>query len=79
MPEARGKYLALFNLSDQPMEIEVTADELALVQSSFAVRDLWRRKDRGSFDRLFAPTIDPHGAGLYQVFPEAKSKTVAQP
>ena len=78
-PEARGKYLALFNLSDQPMEIEVTADEMALVQSSFAVRDLWRRKDQGSFDRRFAPTIDPHGAGLYQVFPEAKSKTVAQP
>jgi hypothetical protein len=79
VPEARGKYLALFNLSDQPMEIEVTAGELGLGSIKFAVRDLWRQKHQGSFDRRFAPTIYPHGAGLYQVLLEAESKTVVQP
>lgn len=66
-PGTPAKYLAVFNLADDaPAEIAVSWSELGL-RGKCNVRDLWLRKDLGTFEGRFAPTIKPHGAGLYQV------------
>jgi len=65
-----SKYLAVFNLDDHaPAEVTVRWSDLGLGRKC-AVRDLWEKKDLGIFDAAFAPTIAPHGAGLYRIMPE---------
>ena len=67
VPGAKDRYLAVFNLNDvSPAEVAVTWRELG-VSGKCAVRDLWEQKNLGTFENRFAPTINPHGAGLYQV------------
>jgi alpha-galactosidase len=70
VPKSRDKYLALFNLSDdEPAAVVTRWRELGLT-GKCVVRDLWERKDLGGFETQFAPTVAPHGAGLYRVKPE---------
>jgi hypothetical protein len=69
-PGSRDKYLAVFNLDDQtPGGVTVSWSELGL-GSKCSVRDLWLRKDLGVVGGVFAPQIEPHGAGLYRITPE---------
>jgi len=68
VPGTKDKYLAVFNLGDSPAAIAVTWSELG-VKGKCAVRDLWGKKDLGALDGQFAPTVKPHGAGLYRVRP----------
>ena len=69
VPMSRDKYLAVFNLADDaPAEVVVHWSELGLT-GKCVVRDLWKRKDLGRFETRLAPTIAPHGAGLYRVKP----------
>jgi hypothetical protein len=64
---SHDKYLAAFNLADDaPAEVIVRWSELGM-SGKCVVRDLWERKDLGSFETQFAPRIAPHGAGLYRV------------
>lgn len=63
------KYLAVFNLGDSaPAEVSVDLKALGL-SGKCAVRDLWEKSDLGTFDSTFAPSIEPHGAGLYKISP----------
>jgi hypothetical protein len=67
---SRAKYLAVFNLDDHTSsEISVTWSELGLGKTC-AVRDLWAKRDLGSRDAAFAPSIEPHGAGLFRITPQ---------
>ncbi len=68
-PEGKIKYLAVFNIGDSgPIEVPVQWSELGL-GGKCAVRDVWEKKDLGTFENQFAPKLPPHGAGLYKVTP----------
>lgn len=66
VPGTKDKYLAVFNLGEGPAQVAVTWRELG-TRNRCAVRDLWARKDLGTFEGKFAPDLKPHGAGLYRV------------
>lgn len=69
IPESQDKYLALFNISDGnvPVEVGVNWDQLGLADSVYRVRDLWAGKDLGSFTERFSVPIRAHAAGLYRI------------
>jgi hypothetical protein len=67
-PGGRAKYVALFDTGEQSENVTVSWQELA-VTGKYAVRDLWQRRDLGSFEGQFAARITPHGAGLYKLTP----------
>jgi alpha-galactosidase len=74
IPDSGDKYLAFFNQweSKNPVDIKVPFDQLGLnSDSEYRVRDLWAKKDIGSFKHEFSAPINAHGAGLYKI---SKSK-----
>ncbi len=40
------------------------------IKGKAKVRDLWRHKDLGTFDKSFSQELPQHGAGLYRISPE---------
>ena len=60
-------WLALFNLSDEPREISVSAQELDQ-PGPFSVKELWSRKEAGKTDAVTA-LLSPHDAAVYRVTP----------
>jgi alpha-galactosidase len=60
--------VGLFNFNAQPMTITMNFTELRLPKT-FHARDLWRRKDLGTFHRSAAFTVPRHGAILLKVSP----------
>jgi len=61
--------IGLFNRDDrEPREVAVTWQDLGL-SGRRRVRDLWRQRDLGVFDRVFAARVLVHGAGLLRVAP----------
>jgi len=65
-PEHIGDYVAVFNLSDQPQNVNYTWQDLGIQFGKFAMRDLWGRKDLGRLDHIEA-SLPPHGSGLYEI------------
>jgi alpha-galactosidase len=68
-----GRYLAVFNTRDQPsaateggVEIPIRLAALGFT-GPCAVRDLWEKKDLGTFTDAFAPVVTCHGAGLFVI------------
>lgn len=69
IPGSDEKYLAFFNQweSLEPADIKVSWKQLGLSGDSCHVRDLWAKKDMGTFkERVNAP-INAHGTGLYKI------------
>jgi alpha-galactosidase len=65
----RSRYVALFNLADsRPEQIRVSWSEIGIDGPS-TVRDLWQRKDLGTYRSGFSARMPPHGAGLYKIEP----------
>ncbi len=62
------KYVALFNSGDQEecVKVPVTLSSLGF-KSTCRVRDLWAKKELGTFKGEFVPVINKHGAGLYRI------------
>lgn len=60
----KGRYLALFNTTNAPLEISIGLRELKL-SGSVAVRDLWSGEALAPASGRFAQTIPSHGAGLF--------------
>ena len=62
------KYLAVFNIADQPgtIKISVKLAELGII-GLCKVRDLWNKKNLGNCNGTFEKEINSHGAGLYKV------------
>lgn len=62
------KYLAVFNISDQPetMKISVKLSEMG-ISGTCKIRDLWNKKALGQFTGVFEKEVDKHGAGLYRI------------
>jgi len=66
VPNARARYLALFNTTDAPTTVGVDLAALGL-KGSVAVRDLWTRKADGVANGRLERTLPAHGAGLYRL------------
>jgi hypothetical protein len=67
---SQDKYLAFFNTWEtfRPVTINVTWEELGLNNDeAYLVRDLWEKKDLGTFEKGFSAPIVMHGAGLYSI------------
>ncbi|MBI5008175.1 MAG: hypothetical protein HZB98_00640 [Bacteroidia bacterium] len=59
--------MALFYIGDQPsVEISVKLSELGFISESI-VRDLWNRKEIGSFSSELKVILPAHGSGLYHL------------
>jgi alpha-galactosidase len=70
IPDSEDKYLAFFHQweSKKPIHIKVQFDQLGLSPGvAYKVRDLWAKKDLGSFKDEFSAPINAHGAGLYKI------------
>lgn len=66
-PDAKAKYLAVFNVGDQgDAEIRVEWNELGLGRHC-SVRDLWAHQDLGKGDSGYTFKIAPHASGLYRI------------
>ena len=59
-------YLALFDTGDADAEVSATWAQLGL-KGKQNVRDLWARRDLGSFSGSFSAQLRHHGAGLYEL------------
>jgi hypothetical protein len=67
-PGGRSKYVALFDTGDVGADVAVAWREIG-VSGKQNVRDLWARRDLGTFDDSFPARLNPHGAGLYELKP----------
>ncbi len=66
-PLANGDVaVGVCNLGDREDLAEVTADELGWT-GSFAVRDLWERRDVGRHETRLRANVPPHGARLFRL------------
>ena len=59
-------YVAVFNVSDEAKTFRHSWKEVGFSGKSYIMRDLWKRLDLGSADRLEV-TLSPHAACLYQI------------
>lgn len=70
IPDSEDKYLAFFHQweSKKPINIKVQFEQLGLSPGvAYKVRDLWAKKDLGSFTDEFSAPINSHGSGLYKI------------
>jgi alpha-galactosidase len=66
-PLADGsKAVGLFNRSGSPLPISVRFATLGLGHSA-QVRDLWARKDLGTFQEKYTAEVPKHGAALIKI------------
>ncbi|MBW4026234.1 MAG: glycoside hydrolase family 27 protein [Acidobacteria bacterium] len=63
---AKGEYVALFNVSNGPLDMEYTWQDLGLAAGKHTARDLWQHKDLGSSTGVKVK-IAPHASVLYRV------------
>ncbi len=64
--EDGNKALAIFNLSDKNDVIRFHWSDLGL-SAKQKVRDLWRQKDLGNFNSMFATVVASHGVTLIKI------------
>ncbi|HEV2426503.1 MAG TPA: glycoside hydrolase family 27 protein [Terriglobia bacterium] len=65
-PGGHSKDVALFDTGDSDAEVSATWAQLG-VRGKQTVRDLWARRDLGSFQGSFSAQLHHHGAGLYEL------------
>ncbi len=65
-PDSGDRFVALFNLSDQPAEVALNL-EWEGIRGKHKVRDLWRRTTDGVVEGRLGRTLPAHGAGLYRL------------
>ena len=64
--EDGSKAVGLFNRTRAPASVTAAFSELGL-DGPQIVRDLWRQKDLGRFDKEFPATVAPHGVVLVRL------------
>lgn len=67
--EDGSKAVGLFNLGEQPAKLAVSWAELG-VSGKERVRDLWRQKDLGVFNREFQAEVPRHGVSMVRLWPK---------
>ena len=63
--DGKERYLAVFNLGDKRGALEVPWKELGFSDAQLALRDLWRREDRGAAPSLRIE-LSPHASALFR-------------
>lgn len=63
---AKGDYVALFNVSDNPLKMHYTWRDLGLPAGKHIARDLWQHKKLGETGGI-RTTLAPHASALYRV------------
>ena len=63
---AKGDYVALFNVSDAPIDLHYTWHELGIASGRHVVCDLWLHKVLGETDGIKV-RLAPHASALYRV------------
>ena len=66
-----SKAVGLFNLGGTPATVVANWENLKL-SGAQTVRDLWRQKDLGRFEKEFSTTVAPHGVALVKISSAAK-------
>ncbi len=66
--EDGSKAVGFFNRGEQPAEITARWSDLSL-RGPQTVRDLWRQKDIGRFDKEFTSQVGRHGVTLLKITP----------
>jgi alpha-galactosidase len=70
VPGSRDKYVAAFNLGEDPdTPVYIPLDDVGFM-GRVKVRDLWKNQDLRTVQKAFAPVINPHGGGLYRLTPQ---------
>jgi alpha-galactosidase len=63
-----SKAVGLFNLDDSPHDVTMHWEDIK-VQGKHKLRDLWRQKDLGEFDKTYTTRVLNHGVVLIMVKP----------
>jgi len=66
VPDSKDIYVALFNLDGQSQEVNVDFASLGL-KGNIAIRDLWEKKNIGTFKKGYKKAIATHGAALLKL------------
>lgn len=66
-PEEKGLYVAMFNLNDEETEIDLNFSELGWSASEAKVRNLWEKKEMGTFRERFSQELGPHDAAIFKI------------
>ncbi len=61
-----AKAVGLFNLTDEKKQVYVNWERLD-IKGKHKVRDLWRQKDLGLFERSFKTEVNPHGVEMIKI------------
>jgi alpha-galactosidase len=64
--KAKGKYVALFNVSDSPLNLKYSWQKLGLGAGDHVARDLWLHTTLGRTSGVNV-TLAPHASVLYRV------------
>ncbi|UYZ62841.1 glycoside hydrolase family 27 protein [Hymenobacter weizhouensis] len=64
-----GVYVALFNLNEKPGQLALNLGELGF-KGKVKVRNLWEKRNLGSFKTSYGQTLNPHATALLLLTPE---------
>jgi len=67
VPGSKDRYFAVFNTDKTTAEVSINFKELGINSEKLKIRDLWLKKDVGTFVKEFNVMINPHGANLYRI------------
>lgn len=65
-PETGDRYIALFNLSDNPSSVKFDM-ELEWLRGDYKVRDLWKKQDIDTVNGKLEAQLGAHDAALYRL------------
>ena len=66
VPGGTDHYLAVFNLGDDVINVDLPWSKVGINAFILEVRDLWQRTSLGEKDRLLV-ALRPHASALYRV------------
>ncbi len=65
VPNSTDKYVAIFNVGEQPETLSVSWEQIGVPGQQLAIRDLWERKDLGKKDKVEV-SLNPHAAVMWR-------------
>jgi len=65
-PETSAKYVGLFNISDEPREININVNEIS-GQEMVLISDVWNKTEYGVSSEVFSIEVPKHGAMLLKL------------
>ena len=63
---SKDMYVALFNLGEQPQDIDFTFASIGMI-GKITIRDLWKKQDVGIFKQNYHQQVNKHGAVLLKL------------